>query len=577
MTKKWVVNKEIPEEAEKELEAYPPLARQLLFYRDIKSAGVAEKFFNPDYERDMHDPFLMLGMEKSVLRILKAIESNEKIVVFGDYDADGISGCVIFYDFFRKIGFENFHIHIPNRYKDGYGLTLGAIDEFIEGGIDLIITVDCGITDAPEVKKAKDAGIDTIIIDHHIVQDGAPEAYAIIDAKQKGETYPFKFLSGAGAAFKTVQALVRRGTEIGQFNIVKGWEKWLLDVASIATVADMVSLRDENRTIVHFGLKVLHRAKRTGLASLYKKLKLNSEYLNEDDIGFMVAPRINTASRMGHATTSFNLLITESEEEAKAIASDLEEKNGDRKESVQVILDAVEGKFTGKEDTIPPIIVLGDFSWMPGVLGLAANRIMEKYQRPVFLWGKADAHEIKGSCRSNGTIDLVKFMESVSDLFIGFGGHAMAGGFSVAPEKLDSLEVEAMEAYKKVEKMENGLAMLEIDSKLSLDDINWKNWNIIEKFAPFGMDNPKPVFIFEGVEVKEVKMFGNGGIHLELSFTKTKGDTVKAIGFFMTIDKFNDLTIKEGKNIDLVATMEKSMFRGVPELRLRIVDIREAV
>jgi len=576
MTKKWVVNKEIPEESEKELESYPKLARQLLFYRDIKSAGEAERFFNPDYERDMHDPFLMLGMEKSVLRILKAIEGNEKIVVFGDYDADGISGSVIFHDFFRKIGFENFHIHIPNRYKDGYGLTLGAIDEFIEGGIDLIITVDCGITDVPEVKKAKDAGIDTIIIDHHIVQDDIPEAYSIIDAKQDGETYPFKFLSGAGAAFKTVQGLIKRGTATGQFNIVDGWEKWLLDVVSIATVADMVSLRDENRTIVHFGLRVLRKTRRLGLISLYKKLKINSEYINEDDIGFMVAPRINTASRMGHATTSFNLLITENEEEAKTIANDLEEKNGDRKESVQVILDAVEGKFAGKEDTIPPIIVLGDFSWMPGVLGLAANRIMEKYQRPVFLWGKADAHEIKGSCRSDGTIDLVKFMESVSDLFIGFGGHAMAGGFSVLPEKLDSLEKEAVEAYKKVEKMENGFATLEINNKLSLDDINWKNWNIIEKFAPFGMDNPKPVFMFENIKIEEVKEFGNGGIHLELSFTKTNGDMVKAIGFFMKVDRFSGITLKEGGNIDLVATMEKSMFRGVPELRLRIVDIREA-
>lgn len=577
MTKKWVVNKEIPKEAEKKLEAYPKLARQLLFYRDIKSADEAERFFNPDYEIDMHDPFLMLGMEETVLRILRAIENKEKIVVFGDYDADGISGSVIFYDFFKKIGFENFHIHIPNRYKDGYGLTLGAIDEFIEDGINLIITVDCGITDAPEVKKAKDAGIDTIIIDHHIVQDGAPEAYAIIDAKQDGETYPFKFLSGAGAAFKTVQGLIRRGTDTGQFNIVEGWEKWLLDVASIATIADMVSLRDENRTIVYFGLKVLRKTKRVGLISLYKKLKLNSEYLNEDDIGFMVAPRINTASRMGHATTSFNLLITDNKEEAQTIASDLEGKNGERKESVQVILDAVENKFSGNEDNIPPIIVLGDFSWMPGVLGLAANRIMEKYQRPVFLWGKADAHEIKGSCRSDGTIDLVKFMEGVSGLFTGFGGHALAGGFSVAPEKLDLLEQEAVEAYKKVEKMENGFASLEIDSRLGLNDINWKNWNIIEKFAPFGMENPKPVFLFENIKISEVKMFGNGGIHLELAFTKKNGSLVKAIGFFMAVDKFNDLILEEGKNIDLVATAEKSMFRGVPELRLRIVDIREAV
>lgn len=574
MTKKWVVNKDIPESAEKELGSYPKLVRQLLFYRDIKNKSEADRFLNPDYERDMHNPFMMLGMEKSVERILKAIERNEKIVIFGDYDADGISGSVIFYDFFRKIGFENFHIHIPNRYKEGYGLTIGAIDEFIDTGITLIVTVDCGITDVPEVKKAKDAGIDTIIIDHHIVQDGVPEAYAIIDAKQEGEKYPFKFLSGAGAAFKTVQGLIKRGVDTGKFNISGGWEKWLLDVASLATIADMVPLRDENRTIVYFGLKVLSKTRRVGLISLYKKLKLNSEYINEDDIGFMVAPRINTASRMGHATTSFNLLITPNNNEADIIASELEGKNGERKESVQVILDAVEKKFSDLEDKIPPVIVMGDFNWMPGVLGLAANRILEKYYRPVFLWGKADAHEIKGSCRSDGSIDLVKFMKSVDDYFVGFGGHALAGGFSILPENLESLEREILKSYEKAEKMENGFAVLEIDSKFSLDDVNWKNWNIVEGFAPFGIENPKPIFLFENIKIDEVKKFGNGGIHLELSFKKTSGDFVKAIGFFMTPDKFKDVSLEEGKSIDLAATMEKSMFRGTPELRLRIVDIR---
>ena len=577
MTKKWIVNREIPKSAEKEFEAYSKLARQLLFYRGIKSRLEADRFLNPDYERDMHDPFLMLGMEKSVSRILRAIKNNEKIVVFGDYDADGISGSVIFHDFFQKIGFENFHIHIPNRYKEGYGLTFPAIDEFIKSGINLIITVDCGITDVPEIKKAKEAGIDTIIIDHHIVQDEAPEAYAIIDAKQKDEKYPFKFLSGAGAAFKTIQGLIKMGADTGQFNIPDGWEKWLLDVASIATVADMVPLCDENRTIVYFGLKVLRKTRRTGLISLYKKLKLNSDFINEDDVGFMVAPRINTASRMGHATTSFNLLITPNNAEADSIASELEGKNGERKESVQVILDAVEKKFSGSGDKIPPILVLGDFNWMPGVLGLAANRIMEKYQRPVFLWGKADAHEIKGSCRSDGTVDLVKFMKSFEDCFAGFGGHALAGGFSVLPEKLESLERVILKTYEKVEKMENGFAILEIDNKFSLDDVNWNNWNIIENFAPFGMENPKPIFLFENIKIDEVKKFGNGGIHLELSFRKTDEVLVKAIGFFMAPDKFKDVLLETGKNIDLAATMEKSMFRGIPELRLRIVEIREVV
>jgi single-stranded-DNA-specific exonuclease len=332
-------------------------------------------------------------------------------------------------------------------------------------------------------------------------------------------------------------------------------------------------MRDENRVFAYYGLKVLRKTRRIGLLALYQKLRLDAENINEDDIGFMVAPRINTASRMDHATTSFNLLVTENPEEAKWIASHLEGKNGERKKAVQIILDSVENSLSPK-GKIPEVVVAGNLEWLPGVLGLAANRLMDKYHRPVFLWGKADAHEIKGSCRSDGSVNLVALMEEMQGFFIEFGGHALAGGFSLKEDKKDIFEQEALKAFSKAKKQEAGSAVLEIDSEITLDDVNMQVWESIEKFAPFGMENPKPVFLLKGIEIANAKSFGNGGIHLELGFKKPGGEIVRAVGFFMDGNKFSDADVAVGGRIDLVANMERSTFAGRDELRLRIVDIR---
>ncbi len=559
--KQWVVREEVSQN----------LLEQVLFYRGIKTREEIERFLNPDYKKDPHDPFEILNMDRAVERILRAIKDKERIIVYGDYDADGVCASVIFHDFFRKIGFENFHIHIPDRHLDGYGLTSEAIDEFIEQKARLIITLDCGITDVEEVEKALAAGIDVVIVDHHLPPEELPPAFAIIDSKQKEDKYSFKFLSGAGVAFKVVQAVLKKGG----FLVIPGWEKWLLDLVAIATIADMVPLVDENRVLTHYGLMVLRRTRRSGLLSFFRRLDINPANINEDDVAFMIAPRINIASRMDHANTSFQLLTTESAEEADWLSSHLEVMNQDRKKAVDDIMTDIDKKIKTRK-TSPKIIVDGDLAWHPGILGIAANRLLDKYQCPVFLWGKSIAKQIKGSCRSDGSVNLVEMMKAIPEgILIEQGGHALAGGFSVDEKKIDILKNEIKKVYEKMpkEKTENG--MLYIDKEMKINDANWNSWEMIEKLQPFGMDNPKPVFKFSNLDIAEVKKFGNAGIHLRLNFKKSDGGTVSAIGFFMANQEKFDLS--SGQRVDLAATLEKSVFRAQTELRLKIVDIKRLV
>ena len=544
------------------------IARSILYHRGVKTRAEAEKFLNPKYGDNVDDPLLILNMEKAAGRIVAAIKNNERIIVFGDYDADGICSSVVFHDFFKKIEFENFHIHIPDRYLEGYGLSLKAIDEFRKQNAKLIITLDCGVTNVKEVEKANSLGLEVIIIDHHIVPENPPKAYAIVDLKQNGETYPTKFLSGAGIAFKTICAVIK----IGKFNIIPGWEKWLLDVVAIATVADMVPLLRENRNLVYYGLKVLNKTPRPGLLSFYRRLKLSAPNIKEDDLSFMIAPRLNVAGRMDHATVSFNLLTTQSEQEADWISERLEAMNGDRREAVDKIIKTIDSEIGASR---PDVIMMGDIGWSPGVLGLTANRVLEKYNCPVFLWGKG-GNNIKGSCRSNGAINLVDFMKELPvGLLDDLGGHSLSAGFSIAEDKIEKLKEEIIKLYAVFPKKEID-SVIYIEKEAAIDDIGAAFFSAIEVFQPFGVDNPKPIFSFKNININGVKKFGNGGAHLQLDFKKSSAVSgskiVSAIGFF--IGKEAGFDLKAGQTIDLAASIEKSNFRNKPEIRLRIADIK---
>ena len=334
MSKKYALREPVPREVDEDLKAYHPLVRGMLYARGIVDMATADMFLNPDYEKHTHDPFLLKGMDKAVKRILDAIAKDEKVAIYSDYDCDGIPGAVVLHDFFKKIGFQNFVNYIPMRNEEGYGLNHDAVASLIGEGVKLIITIDCGITDLAETEFAQKSGADIIITDHHIPGKKLPKGFAVINPKQVGCKYPEKMICGSGVIFKVVQALCTRldslkienyKLKIATFPI--GWEKWLLDMVGLATLSDMVPLTGENRVFSYYGMKVLRKSPRVGLLKLFSTLKINQRTVTEDDITFMITPRINAASRMGIPRDAFTLLSTLDEVEAGVFTDPLNQKN----------------------------------------------------------------------------------------------------------------------------------------------------------------------------------------------------------------------------------------------------------
>jgi single-stranded-DNA-specific exonuclease len=546
----------------------------LLFHRGFVTASQKDDFLNPNYTNHTHDPFLLKDAEKAARRIIKAIENDEKIVVYSDYDADGIPAGVIFHDFFKKIGFKNFTNYIPHRHDEGFGLNIDAVSQFAEDGVNLLITLDCGISDIEPVKVAQEKGIDVIVTDHHEPHEELPPAFAIVDHRQKDCNYPEKILCGSGVGFKLIQAILK----INRFGLGEGHEKWFLDMVGIATLSDMVPLTGENRIFASYGLMVLKKSSRKGLMRLLNHLKINQKYLTEDDIGFMITPRINAASRMGVPMDAFRLLATDDDDEAHKYTEHLDHINNERKGTVAALVKEVKKIINERHKDSPrSVIVVGNPEWKPSLLGLVANTCAEEYGKPAFIWGRDGDNIIKGSCRSGGTVSVVDIMHKVADgVMIQYGGHSASGGFTVSNEAIHHFEDHLNTAFDLLIKENKEIEPEYIDYDLSLDMVNWNTYRDIEKMAPFGVGNKKPLFIFKNIKIFGIKHFGKEQNHLELSFRNSKNMIVNAMGFFMTADMYKNKDnemLKIGDSIDLVATMEKSMFRGRAELRLRIVDI----
>lgn len=548
----------------------------LLLNRGI-SIEDRDHFLNPSFDEHLYDPFLMKDMEKTCVRIFEAIDRKEKILVYSDYDCDGIPASVIIYDFFNKIGYTNFSIYIPDRHDEGYGLHLDAIDQFIKDEVNLLITFDLGITANEEVLKAQTAGIDVIITDHHLPrqgkaglpQDELPRAYAILNPKQEGCDYPDKMLCGAGVAFKLIQALIFKYGEYWKIN--KGWEKWLLDMVGVATLSDQVPLLDENRVFAFYGLKVLRKGRRPGLVEIFRKAGVEITKLNEEDITFTLAPRINAASRMADPILAFEMLSATDPVIAKASALNLSKINDERKVLVAHMMKEVKKVLSKRENK--KVIVIGNPAWRIGVLGIIASKIVDEYKRPVFVWGSDGSDALKGSCRSYGNINLVEIMSSLPERsLMGFGGHKGAGGFSVSHEEIHLLEERILKVYGEDREIEDDQKNNEVDAIINIDDVNILNYNVIEKLAPYGIGNPKPKFLFKELQIFAIKEFGKEKNHLELIFKNSKGHPIKAISFFKTRESFSH-TLSVGEKINLIATFEKSTFGGRVELRLRIIDI----
>ncbi|HEY4511775.1 MAG TPA: single-stranded-DNA-specific exonuclease RecJ [Candidatus Paceibacterota bacterium] len=571
---KFSIREAIPKEAHEELASHSDIVRHLLFHRGITKKEEAEKFLRPNYDLHGHDPFAMKDMEKAVLRIEKAFSNNEKIAIFSDYDCDGIPAGVILHDFFKQIGYENFINYFPHRYEEGYGLNIPAIEEFKKEGVSLIITADCGTSDVLQVERANELGLDVIITDHHLSQETKiPPAYAILNPKQPDCAYPEKMLCGSGVIFKLIQALTTR-LATSNWQLKTGQEKWLLDMVGLATMADMVPLQGENRVFAHYGLTVLRKSRRLGLKKLLEKSKVNQLHLCEDDIGFTIAPRINAASRMGEPSEAFRLLTASDEATAEELANYLNKINDERKGLAASMVKEIKKILSVRtKEEEKKVLVIGNPKWKPPLLGPVANNLSEMYSVPVFLWGRADGDCIKGSCRASGAVNVLELMKAApTDLFLGYGGHKSSGGFSISHENVHRLETELVHAFDRVVGIQKEEEEIFIDMRLDLNAVNWNTYAHVEKLAPFGYGNSKPVFLLENIVPSDVRRFGKEENHLELVFRGERGNKIPAIGFFTTPEDFPKPPMK-GEALNLVATIEKSMFRNFPELRLRIIDI----
>ncbi len=555
----------VPTDVQASLAAHSLHLVQLLYNRSLTDAAVIDTFLEPSYDDHLHDPMLLPDMQVAVERILRAITNEEKIIVYSDYDCDGIPGGVILHDFLVAAGHTNFENYIPHRHFEGFGFNESAAEKLAVAGAQLIITIDCGTTDVTAVAKAKELGVDVIVTDHHQPGEVLPAALAIVNP-QLGDSYPFKGLCGAAVVYKLAQALL----EAGDFDIAPGKEKWWLDMVGIATIADMVPLVDENRVLASYGLRVLRKSRRPGLQLLLRKQRANQAYLTEDDIGFTIGPRINAASRMDTPLEAFTLLATTDEGEAGVSVDRLEALNNERKGMVASMTKEINKRMKELSE-VPDVLVLGNPDWRPSLVGLAANKLAEEYKRPAFLWGRDGNGVIKGSCRSDGRVSVVKLMQAIPEAFLEAGGHHMAGGFAVHDDQVFDLPSRFNEAFVTLGNEALVDEEVVLDASLQLTDINRDLLATHKRMAPFGEANPKPLYEFAGVTPSEVQLFGKGKEHLKLLFETPKGK-VEAIAFFKTAKDWQREPLA-GAALCLIGHVEESFFMGRMQTRIRIVDI----
>lgn len=542
------------------------LVEHLLIDRGITGEDRAA-FLSPDYDAHTHDPDLFNEISKAVARIQLAIKKREVIYIFADYDADGTCGAAILVDTFEKLGHAEVIVAQPDRNTEGYGLSMPYVELAIASGAGVLITVDCGVTAVEEIAYAEARGISVIVLDHHTVPPIWPNATAILNPKRPGERYPFTGICGTGCAFKLATALLKAYPD----KAPAGYEKWLLDLVAIATVADMVPLTGENRALLTYGLGVLAQTRREGLRALMREAGVNQSRVNATDIGFSIAPRINAASRLAHASLALSLLTARSREDAEAIALKLEDLNTDRKQITDAALRDAHGQVLSSEST-RDVIVVGDEKWNPGILGLVAGRLADTYGKPTFVWG-GEGDTYKGSCRSGGGVNVVELMTGAGgeNLFTHFGGHHASGGFAIVRERVGELSGALTAALHASDDVVTQSSDRLLDAEIDLSMIHENFLRDLTKLAPFGMENPAPVFLLRSVVPERVSTFGAAGNHLRLSFLE-RGRKLSAVGFGQGGQRVATLT----GPLDIAAMVEENTWLGRREVRLRIIDVRQS-
>ena len=540
---------------------------ELLIERGVETFDEARLFFRPSLDR-LHDPFLMKDMDKAVERLRKAITTKEKILVYGDYDVDGTTAVALVYSFIKR--FSNaVDFYVPDRYDEGYGVSIKGIEWAAANGFGLIITLDCGIKAIDKVKLAASKGIDVIICDHHLPEDELPAAVAVLDPKREDCHYPFDDLSGCGVGFKLVQAYSAK------YGVPFETLVPLLDLLVVSISSDLVTMVGENRILAHFGLKQLNENPRHGLKAMVNLSNIEPGHITIDDIVFKIGPRINAAGRMETGRLAVELLTAKDTETAMFIGEKINESNNDRKNiDREITKEALEMVQTGKCLASENATVVYNPKWNKGVVGIVASRLVEAYYKPTIVLTKSNGF-VTGSARSVSGFDLYQAIESCADLLENFGGHMYAAGLTLKEENLPefSRRIDEFISGKIIPEMLT--PVVEIDAKLNFSQVTPKFARILKQFQPFGPGNSNPIFVTENVyDAGNGRKVGAGGVHLKLDLIQESQPyhQIPAIAFNMS-DYYE--YIKSGNPLDVCYSIVENYYRGNSTIQLRVKDLRE--
>lgn len=572
MVKEWLVKPSVPRTILEQFPELRSLVVQLLYNRGIESIDQVEWFLNPDYH-NLYDPFLFTDMQIAVDRIWQAIENKEKILIYGDYDADAVTANAVLQQTFRYLGVE-VASYIPDRFTEGYGLNLEAFEKIKEQEAQLVITVDCGTNSVDVAEFCTANGIDLIITDHHEITGDTPKSLALINPKNPAEVYPDDQITGVGVAYKLAKALLMQAEkvivqkEIDAEDYQPEWDKWLLDLVAIGTVADCHSLLGENRILVKFGLKVMQKTKWLGLRQLIENagIDIRVDNLDSQSIGFTIAPRINAAGRLEHADVALALLTSTDFGEAITLANRLEEINRRRRDLTNRIVSEAREQAELLGDR--KVLLLHSDAWAKGLVGIVAGRIADQFNRPTIVLERGET-ESTGSARvGNSSFDIVECLKAVQSKLVKFGGHKQAAGLTAKTSELDALYLEILR-YADEHPAESGSPTVSVDATLSEQDLSLSAYEDILLLEPYGAGNTRPIFAIEGARVAGFKAVGARQQHLQLKVVL--GDTtMDCIGFNMA---YLAPRLDFGKKISLAGELMADSWQGVKKLKMRLIDI----
>ena len=545
---------------------------RILVNRGISSPGEADRFLNGTL-RDLSPPLRMKDLARASRRLIDAARRKEKILVYADYDADGATGAACLFLFLSEV-FPGaaVRIHQNHRTVDGYGLKEEHLDAAAEGGVRLIVTVDGGITDVDAIRHASRAGMDVIVTDHHLPGDVLPPAFAVLNPKQEDCPYPEKDLAGVGVVFLLLCGMRAALREEGAFP--EGGEPSLrkyLDLVALGTVADMVPLRGDNRLYVKAGLEEIRRRPRPGIRALLSVSGIIGQDVNETDLGFRIGPRLNAAGRVGESARSTELLVTESLDRALSIAAELSADNARRqREEDRILREAVAAVEAGPDPSSVHSLVLADAGWHPGVLGIVASKIAERYHRPAVLL-RIEGDEARGSARSADGFPLVDALSGLSHLLTRYGGHAQAAGVALPAGNVGALREGLERAAGEYASGRGASPSIEVDARVRFGEISRDLMDEFDRLRPFGNGNREPVLLAENVRLARQSLFGGEGRHLKADLAGD-GISFEAVAFHRT-----DLPVGPGGSLDILFAPQWSVFRGTRSIRLRLIDARPGV